>query len=670
MMQRPGGAMPDRVELRPWAVDGALALLVTLVSLPPLWQLDEATLAAGFDGASPLTIAVALMMTVPIAWRRQAPLRVTLVIAIGYLAAAMFSVPGLPLGLLIGVYTLAVYAPRRAVGWGMGAVAVTTVGSLALVGDLASLVPNLLVLGATGLFGDWQRLQRARAHELVRREEQLRVAKGEVTRLAVERERQRIAGELRDVLAHAVTAMITQTRAARRLAATSADGAIHLIRTVEETSRDALVELRRLVGLLRDESADPVPLPERVWVDEDYTAVVGPAWMERWRQRLAAMSPLRRDVVLVVVLLTAELSLQVLTYEPGTVSVSLVVIPASLVLLRRRFPQTVLVVALVATVAIVRLDIPTVFNVVLVAIYTVANLCPRRVRIAWLLTVSVVAGWMLLPEGLGYLAGQLLFIGGAWLLGDRQRVGRHYQRELEDRGRELEAAQERAVELGVAFERTRIARELHDVVGASIGVMLTLASGARRMLARDPQRADLALEQVIDCGTESLVRLRDVLPAGDDEGGGLAPQPTLEELPQLVAELEAVGLHVDLQVVGQPGTVPAGVGLSAYRIVQEALTNVLKHAATDRAVVRLRRDGELQIEITDEGPSRASAGFPTYHLGGSGGHGLLGMAERARLVGGHLEVGPRAGRGYRVLARLPLGGAADVQDAAVALVVP
>jgi signal transduction histidine kinase len=667
MMRGSGGAVRDWAESRPWTVDLALALLVTLVSLPPLWQLDEATVATGFDGPNPLTVAIALAMTVPLAWRRRAPLVVMLVVAVGYVGAATLSVPTLPLGLLIAVYTLAGYATRRAVGWGMGAVAASTVVSLVLVGEPGSLVPNLLVLGATGLFGDWQRLQRARARELVRREEQLRLAKDELTRLAVERERQRIAEELRDVLAHAVTAMVTQAHAARRLARSSTDGAIDHIRTVEETSRGALVELRRLVGLLRDEPVEVVPPPARVRADQDDTAVVGTAWMERWRQRLAGTTPFMRDLVLVVVLVAAELSLQLVTHGPGVASVSLVVVPASMVLLRRRFPQTVLSVALAGTVAIVLLDIPTVFNVVLVAIYTVANLCPPRVRIAWLVAAAVVAGWLLLPEGIGYLAGQLLFIGGAWLLGDRQRVGRQYRTELEERGRELEAAQRRAVELGVAVERTRIARDLHDVVGASIGVMLTLAGGARRMLARDPQRADEALEQVISCGRESLAHLRGVLPGDDGVGSGLAPQPTLDELPRLVGELDAVGLRVDLQVVGEPTTVPAGVGLSAYRIVQEALTNVLKHAGTDRAVVRLRHDDTLELEITDDGPTGRAGVFPAPDLGGSGGHGLIGMAERARLVGGHLEVGPRAGRGYRVLARLPLVAIEEAPDAAAAL---
>src|SRR5690606_11978277 len=123
--------------------------------------------------------------------------------------------------------------------------------------------------------------------ELVRREEQLRLAKDELTRLAVERERQRIAEELRDVLAHAVTAMVTQARAARRLARSSDAGAIAHIRTVEETSRGALVELRRLVGLLRDEPVAIDPPPEQARTEQDDTAVVGTAWMERWRHRFA-----------------------------------------------------------------------------------------------------------------------------------------------------------------------------------------------------------------------------------------------------------------------------------------------------------------------------------------------------------------------------------------------
>jgi signal transduction histidine kinase len=232
---------------------------------------------------------------------------------------------------------------------------------------------------------------------------------------------------------------------------------------------------------------------------------------------------------------------------------------------------------------------------------------------------------------------------------------------LRDRAVRADAAEERAARLeqerevdalrAVAQERTRIARELHDIVGHSVSVMTVQASGVRRLLRPEQEQEREALLAVERTGREALAEMRRVVGALRDpeEGTALAPQPSLSRVDKLVAQARDTGLPVDLEIAGEPVPLPAGVDLTAYRLVQEGLTNAIKHAGARHAEVRVRYDGDhVEIEVCDDG--RGSDGSTAT----SGGHGLVGMRERVSIYGGELEAGPRAEGGFRLRARLPL----------------
>lgn len=229
----------------------------------------------------------------------------------------------------------------------------------------------------------------------------------------------------------------------------------------------------------------------------------------------------------------------------------------------------------------------------------------------------------------------------------RYRRGR--ERTLERLTLDLEQEREEKARAAVAEERARIARELHDVVAHAISVIVLQARGGRRSLATDPADARAALDTIEEVGTQALAEMRRLLGMlrRDDAEIARAPQPSLRYLDTLAAQMREAGLPVDLAVEGEPIELPPGVDLSAYRIVQEALTNALKHAgpATARVVVRYGRD-DLELEIADSGPGAAASNGE--------GHGLVGMRERVSLYGGRLEAGPRDGGGFAVSARLPL----------------
>jgi signal transduction histidine kinase len=237
-----------------------------------------------------------------------------------------------------------------------------------------------------------------------------------------------------------------------------------------------------------------------------------------------------------------------------------------------------------------------------------------------------------------------------WIGGRALRSRQLRAEALEDRAAALQRESEERARAAVAEERLRIARELHDVVGHSLGVIVVQAGAERATLAEGQASTRDTLVAIERTGREALSEMRRLLDLmrRDDEQVALAPQPSLTHLDELVEKLRAAGLPVELRFEGKPVSLPPGIDLSAYRIVQEALTNALKHAGPARARVTVRYiQDALELEIADDGPG------PGDDSDG-GGHGLAGMGERVALYGGTLRTGTRPGGGYAVSARLPL----------------
>ncbi|MFJ9356605.1 sensor histidine kinase [Streptomyces mirabilis] len=276
------------------------------------------------------------------------------------------------------------------------------------------------------------------------------------------------------------------------------------------------------------------------------------------------------------------------------------------------------------------------------------------------------------------LAGVSLAVaGGAVVLLARAR--RRYRRVLEDRGWLLEREREAAARTAVGAERARIARELHDIVSHKVSLMVVSASAAREVLVTLPGEAETALRAVEGAGRDAMTELRHLLgllapsPDGDDderaerygEGdvSGLAPQPSLSRLSTLVDRIAFAGLPVEVRISGEPRPLPPGIDVTAYRIVQEALTNALKYGEGGRAAVTVRyADHSLRVEVLNSGPSALSADRASTDAGPGArerrddgvGRGLIGLRERVAVYGGRFDARRRIGGGYRVRARIPL----------------
>ncbi|GAA0931603.1 sensor histidine kinase [Streptomyces thermoalcalitolerans] len=340
------------------------------------------------------------------------------------------------------------------------------------------------------------------------------------------------------------------------------------------------------------------------------------------------------------------------------------------VALRRRMPEKMLVLAAATGVAQLALDIETTAAdfAMLVIIYTVAangarwasrfalagGLCAATVaQIRWpephvtALTNVALAVFLTVPFAL------------AWVLGDSMRTRRAYFAQLEERAARLEKEREAQAKVAVAAERARIARELHDVVAHNVSVMVVQADGAAYVLDTAPDQARKALETISSTGRQALAEMRrllGVLRTGEhQESGEYVPQPGADQIAELVEQCRESGLPVDFRIEGSPRPLPRGVELTAYRIVQEALTNTRKHGGPDAsASVRLVYfDDGLGLLVEDDGKG---APQELYKDGGADGqgHGLIGMRERVGMVGGTLDAGPRPGGGFRISALLPL----------------
>ncbi len=240
----------------------------------------------------------------------------------------------------------------------------------------------------------------------------------------------------------------------------------------------------------------------------------------------------------------------------------------------------------------------------------------------------------------------------AWALGDSTRKRAEAELELTRRAEQLATEREARAQQAVTEERVRIARELHDVVAHHVSVMGVQAAAARHVMARDAEAATGALANVEESGRQAVAELQRLVGIlrSEHAGGVDEPQPTLDGLDALVGSMRGAGLGVDLRVIGRERPVPSSVELSAYRIIQEALTNVLRHAPGAATTVVLSYLSEaLQVEVVN--------GTPTSHgeaTGPGGGRGLLGMRERVAMLGGTFDHGPAPRGGYRVAALLPI----------------
>ncbi|QGN49064.1 sensor histidine kinase [Micromonospora sp. WMMD558] len=360
--------------------------------------------------------------------------------------------------------------------------------------------------------------------------------------------------------------------------------------------------------------------------------------------------------------------------QPGGWWATLVGVGMAVALLfRRAHPSAVAaVVAALALVQVIAGWGPLAFDIaVLIALYSVVKYADR-LRDGVLAGVAAAVGVVLAAlqtEGPEWWASALYFglvTGAVWLVGLNVRTRRLYVVSLEERAATLEREREAEARAAVAGERARIARELHDVVAHSMAVMIVQADGARFMIDRDPATAREAVRVVADTGRQALEEMRrlvgvlrepsppETAAAGPDGARVVEPEhrrPALTELPALLDRFSDAGLRVRRTVTGEPPPLPPGLELTVYRVVQEGLTNALKHAGVGATVeVTLDHTADaVAVRVVDDGRGR-----PPVRPAPSGGHGLVGMRERVGVYDGRLTAGPRLAGGWQVEVRLPL----------------
>jgi signal transduction histidine kinase len=337
------------------------------------------------------------------------------------------------------------------------------------------------------------------------------------------------------------------------------------------------------------------------------------------------------------------------------IGIALALLQAVPLLVRRRCPVATLAVAVAATIAVaLGWGYLSPFAAA-VGLYTVAaHVERRRALVTGGIAIAALAGPVARDVGFESVpfAFHMVAFAAPWILGENLRTRRAHLLALEERASRLEREREEHARRAASEEQARIARELHDVVAHSVSVMVVQAAAGDDVFDARPDRAREALRSIEQTGRTALVELRRVLGALRPDDAGLAPQPGLERLDALVERVNDAGLTIELDRQGDLTGLPASVDVSAYRIVQEALTNALKHAhaSTARVIVR-RTDEGVELEVADDGVGPAS-GMTT-----NGGRGLIGMRERAALLGGRFEAGAGRDGGFSVRAQLPLARA-------------
>jgi signal transduction histidine kinase len=618
-----------------WSARTDVALAVICFVLA---QVEVATYDDGHDLTRMLSAALA---TLPIAWRQRAPLA-----AMGFVAASwvifhlwsgvsddpLFEFAALPV-----IYSSGDQPQFRRAVCGLvvllGAVAVTDVRSLGFFGF------QFAVLWLTGRGVRIYRVQSTELRALAHRLE----GEGETReRLAVAQERLRLADELHDTIADAVSVMVVQAGGAGQMVGREPDRARAALVAVQNSGREVIAQLQRVLCLLRrtartleSETVDPAPS-------------AAPA---RRSLHLITHSTWADMVLALFVVLLADPRMA--HFDPLDSAVAFVAI-----MIRRFAPHTALLVAGAGTVAelLVFGALMTFATVAatMVAMYSVgADTATRRSVPAAATAVAAICALVALKFAADSAVLAAVWLAMPWFAGRRVRAYRRRADELRILTTRLAHERDARARLAVLEERARVARELHDSLAHAINVMVLQAGAAEQVLLPSPDRAQEAIRAIESHGRQAHDDLCRLL--GFCDSGGCSPrvpQPGLAQLDTLFAE---AGMPVTLRVSGRPARLPAGLDISAYRIVQEGLTNTLKHAGPVPATVTLDYGCEaLSIEIRD--PGIGSPPRLMQPAGRGGGHGLLGMRERTTLYGGALEAGPSSDGGFVVRARLPFDG--------------
>jgi len=339
---------------------------------------------------------------------------------------------------------------------------------------------------------------------------------------------------------------------------------------------------------------------------------------------------------------------------------------ATAVLLWHRASMSVVVgaIALLSLAALVLYPqtVPGVNVAAVIAVNLVSARSSRRV--SWVITavfallLAATAFRWVLDDGREGVQGLILaglaacLVLGSWVVGQLRRARAQEVEAIRERMRQAEVGRAQAEQIAVLTERTRIAREMHDIIAHSVSGLVALADGGRYAAAQDPDAAIRALGEISQGGRQTLGELRSVISTlRDPSGQGGGPPPGIADVADLISSTASRGLHVEQRTEGSPHLVPASTGLAAYRVVQESLTNVVKHAGlAARATVTLTWRDDLTVEIRDDGGGLAPVQIPLAR----GGSGLVGMRERTDALSGTLEAGPDSGGGFRVRARIPL----------------
>ncbi len=630
--------------------------------------LAEAVVALGSE--RPAAVAVVPLLVLPLLWRRRHPIPVALAVT----AALAVQLPSSELRLFDRTFTvfvclaIAAYAVARhgSRPWVVPAATVCAAGAALVLGlhDVSvgsGVLAAALVLAPAAVghtVRDRVRLRRTLEAQAVRLDE----AQELTARAAALEARGRIAGEVQDIVRRSVDEMVAGAGRARALEAIGSPAAGAAIAEVEESGRRALEDMRRMLGVLRsDGPAQPSPASS---IDPGLVDATGSGWRPAsFGATGQVLGALLAPGLMVVA--SVESALTAAHGRSAAVEVAAAGLAGALMaapaVARRRHPLGAALVAwTAAAVVAIAFEPPTVALALLAALIAFASAAHARAAAAWVGLVIGAAGVVAVNLGAGYDGwGDYLFplviVGLAWAAGSVVRQQSDLTAVVLQRSVELGRAREAERAAAAAAERLRIARELHDVVAHSLMVMVVQAGAARRTLESGRKGCQEALAVVQETGLRSLTELHRLLDLVDPSGRPLEGSPGLDRLDELVERTRGSGLVVELSVERGTAGVPGGIDLAGYRIVQEAVTNVLRHAEATHAWIGVQCSVDtLVLDVRDNG-TRAAAKPP--------GNGIAGMRERARIYSGEVTAGPQPEGGFRVHATIPLAPVAVGQPA-------